>query len=155
MTFLYSQHPALMQYIEKYIPHIQGSRVFKPETTSFLANLGEDDEILAVVAFHDWTEFQVEVSIATDGNKRWLSRKFLDFVYSYAFIHSKKLRMTMITEETNENAINMHTGLGHVKEGCLRDWFGPGKNACIYGFTISDWENSRFILKNRKNKGIK
>jgi RimJ/RimL family protein N-acetyltransferase len=108
-------------------------------------SITEDDGTpVAVAVFDGWDEHAVELSITSDGTRRWAKRDFIEAVYSYAFDYAGKVRITMITAVSNQPAINMHDALGHTCEGRLRNWFGRGADAYIYSLTIEDWQVSKW-----------
>lgn len=111
------------------------------------------EETLAVVVFTNWSSLKhCEMDIASNGNANWCSRGFVCAVYDYVFNHAGMNRINLLVEVGNTAAINMHTKLDHVQEGVLREWFGPGRDAIIFGFTRKDFEASR-IHKRHKRQG--
>lgn len=148
--FVLSQDPRYMRFVEERTAHIDGIEVFDRANTWCCVHLGKRGEIIGVVAFSDWHVNYVEASIASDGTARWATRRFLAYCYGYALDYADKLRMNMVTAADNHPAINMHKALGHVQEGQLRDWFGPGRDALIFGFTKQDWKRSRWNPANQR-----
>lgn len=86
--------------------------------------LDEAGKILAVTVFNMFSEFNCEMSIATDGRKRWFSRQYAKQCYSYPFLQLGLRRVTGVAEEDNEAALNLNRKLGHVEEARLKHWFG-------------------------------
>lgn len=119
---------------------------FEPNSSRYLAYV-KDDEVLAVVVFDHWTLNQVEVSIATDGTKRWASRHFINEVFEYAFTLPTITRCNFVVEVENKNAIQLHESLRHPREGLLKDWFGIDKDAYLYRLTRREWESSKWRKK--------
>lgn len=149
----YRTSPALLQWAAQNL----GLIGFSPEARTISHMLQNDDgsvQPLAVVVFDRWTEFTCEVSIASDETGRWTSKGFIRTVYDYVFIHAKKLRMNMAVSLQNEKPINMHTALGHVVDGQLRDGFGEGHDGILYGFTKQDYLASKWhknLINERKD----
>lgn len=116
---------------------------FDPNDSRYLAYV-KGDEVLAVVVFDHWTKHHVEVSIATDGTKRWASRTFVREVFDYAFSLDTITRCNFVVEVENENAIRLHKALGHPEEGRMKDWFGEGKDALLFRLTRQEYHESKW-----------
>lgn len=124
-------------YFTKWVNDKIGSE-FTPENSRYIAYVS-GDEVLAVAVFDHWTKYQVEVSIASDGTKRWASRTFIRAIYDYAFTIPSCSRINMIVEVKNKDAIRLHEALGHTLEGQLVDWFGTGNDAFLYRLTKTEY----------------
>jgi RimJ/RimL family protein N-acetyltransferase len=106
--------------------------------------------ILAVIVLNHFTKHHVEASVAADGSKRSFSREFIHVVYDYVFRQAGLVRMNVVVAAENTASINIQEHLNHKREGTLRNWFGEGKDAHIYGMTRSDFECSRWNKNNKK-----
>jgi RimJ/RimL family protein N-acetyltransferase len=138
-----SNHEALLQWCQD---HVDTGAVFTPESTRCVALLDDDNDYapIAVVALDGWTVDAVEATITSDGTKRWANRRFISAVYEYVFDHCGKNRLNTISSEHNDAAIKMNKALGHVQEGYLREWFGPGESGYMFSFLRSDWVASKW-----------
>jgi RimJ/RimL family protein N-acetyltransferase len=139
---VYEQHPAFLDYL-----HDQLGVRFDPATTRTLSHLAQAEDgtlsILAVVAYSNWTNNSVELSIASSPCM-WASKRFIRAVYEYAFQHCGKLCIHMLVEDDNLAAKALHERLGH-KYGCrIEDWFGDGRDGHLFtwskkAFLASKW----------------
>lgn len=102
-----------------------------------LAKLNEDGSIAAVAIFNNFHEHDLEISIASDGERKWLDRRFLRAVFGYPFKMLQLKRVTGIVEEDNTAALDMDQRLGFVQEGRLRKWFGD-KDGIVFGMLAEE-----------------
>lgn len=149
---IYEQRPYFLPWVAAMLDRPQYD-----ETARTIASVDVkpdgSEETLAVVVFSKWSTLKhVELDIASNGKVNWCSPEFCLAVYDYAFIHAGCSRLNFIAEVSNQSALNMHMKLSHVQEGILREWFGPGRDAVIFGFTRKDFENSR-LQKRRIRQG--
>lgn len=97
---------------------------FDPAQCAWIAALNEDGTIAAVTVFNFVTTYNCEMSVASDGGRRWASRAFLGTCYRYAFRQLGLVRVTAVVEEDNTTSLTMCRKLGHVEEARLKNWFG-------------------------------
>jgi len=101
-----------------------------------IANLDNDGRILAVSVYSHFTDTNCEMSIASDGSSRWMSKGFLRASYAYPFLQCGLQRVTGIIEVGNDSALRLDEHIGMVREGVLRNWFitddGP-KDGIVMG----------------------
>jgi RimJ/RimL family protein N-acetyltransferase len=104
---------------------------------SVITNLANDERILAVVIYNNFTRRNCEISIASDGAGHWMTRPFLKAVFGYPFLLCKLRRITGVVEDGNERALRLNRHLGFVTEGRLRHWFGD-KDGIVMGLLPED-----------------
>lgn len=97
---------------------------FDPAQSTWITRLREDATPRVVVVYTRFSAHNCEMSIATDGDRRWASREFLRACYAYPFEQLKLARITGVVEEDNTRALTMNRKLGHIEEGRLKSWFG-------------------------------
>lgn len=97
---------------------------FDPAQSSWISNLHEDGSPSAVVVYTRFSTHNCEMSIATDGSRKWATREFLRQCYRYPFIQMGLCRVTGVVEDGNERALRLNRALGHVEEARLKAWFG-------------------------------
>lgn len=102
-----------------------------------IARLHEDGSIAAVALFTNFHEHDLEISIASDGSRKWLDRRFLRVVFGYPFKMLQMKRVTGIVEQDNTAALDMDRRLGFVEEGRLRKWFGD-KDGIVFGMLAEE-----------------
>lgn len=139
-----TNHPALLQFAANRISELNGINPWNTETARCVALLDAAYTPIAVAVFDSWTDNGCELSIATDGTKRWATRRFIRAVYSYAFDHCDKQRITMTVSVANLQALKLHQDLGHAMEGVLRDWHGEHQDAIVFSVLRREYVNSRW-----------
>ncbi len=97
---------------------------FDPNLTAWMTMLGANGEPVAVVVFNFFTTHNCEMSIATNGAKKWATKGFLRTCYRYAFVQLNLSRVTSVVEEDNADSIRLASKIGHVHEATLKCWFG-------------------------------
>ena len=102
-----------------------------------IAHLYDDGTIAAVAIYTNFHEWDLEMSIASDGGRKWLCRRFLRAAFGYPFKMLQLRRVTGIVEEDNAAALDMDQRLGFVKEGRLRKWFGD-KDGIVFGMLAEE-----------------
>ena len=125
---------------------------FVPEDTRTISHVRKNDDgtftVLAVIAFNRWSTNSAEASIASS-SPRWATWKFLNAAYRFIF-DTGRSKINFVVELSNAAAINMHKKLGNHLEGYLKDQFGEGNDAYLFGMTKSQFEQSKWFKKNNK-----
>lgn len=121
---------------------------FDPSTTRTIGHVEFQDgkiNILAVAAFHRWSPFGCEVTIASNGEKKKkASHAFIHTCFDFVFNHSKKLSLFSTIAVDNAKSIAVAHMLGLSKRGEIPEFFGPGKAGAIYTITKDEWLAGRF-----------
>lgn len=97
---------------------------YDPKDCAWLTNVSKSGEIQAVVVYNRFSPFNCEMSVASNGNKKWFNRESAKTWFGYPFNQMKLRRVTAVTETGNDKSIKMLEQLGFVKEAILRHWFG-------------------------------
>lgn len=80
-----------------------------------------DGEILAVVCYDTFTEFDCHMHIASNGSRRWISRALLREAFAYPFIQCGLRRVTGLVAASNKDAMRFDLHLGFRIEGLCRE----------------------------------
>lgn len=115
----HAQNPAYLEFANR----VLGVN-FDPSQAAWLTALNGDGTPAAVTVFSRFSPHDCEMSIASDGRRRWASRAFLGTCYRYAFNQLKLRRVTAVVQDDNEKSLIMLNKLGHVEEARLKHWFG-------------------------------
>lgn len=83
-----------------------------------------DGKPIAVAVYNRFSKHNCEMSIATDGGRRWATRAFLRTCYLYPFKQMNLRRVSAVVEEKNVRSLNLCRKLGHTEEARLKSWFG-------------------------------
>lgn len=139
--------PLLLAWIADHIDEQHGSLDCNPLETRSTVLFDEAGEPVVATAIDGWTKHSCDLTIASDGTKRWATKKFIVGTYNYIFNICGKSRINMITAARNEPAMRMMKALGHVQEGYHVDYFGPGLDATSWRFNRADYEKSRWFVE--------
>ncbi len=92
--------------------------------------LEREGEIRAVVVFDGFSETDVQMHIASDGTRAWMSKSLLLSAFGYPFSQLGKLRVTGLVPAHNADALAFDKHLGFVREG-YHPKAGPGGSDLI------------------------
>lgn len=90
-----------------------------------------EGRIIAGVAYANWNGPNVECHIASDGSKRWMTKRYLWTIFDYPFNQLKVKRITVCVGEGNEASNRFVRHLGFILETVLADAHPTG-GLCIY-----------------------
>lgn len=96
---------------------------FSPDQSVWISHI-VDGSPIAVTVYNRFSKHNCEMSIATDGGKRWATRAFLRASYLYPFKQLNLDRISAVVEEKNANSLTLCRKLGHEEEARLKSWFG-------------------------------
>ena len=82
---------------------------------------GIDDgvELIAGVVFNDYNGVNMNMHVASDDSKRWMTRELLWLVFDYAFNQAKVERITGLVGEKNWQARKFDEHIGFTQETTL------------------------------------
>lgn len=106
-----------------------------PETTNFLA-YAPNGKIEACIIFAHYSGNDIELTAASDSR---FPRHLLKAAFTYVVEQCGCDRITFKTPPDNLKAIACNERLGAVLEGRQRDFYGPGKDALVFGLLRKDF----------------
>ena len=140
----FDQDPIFIDYINKEL-----KVNFDPADSRTVSHIRKNDDgtytILAVLLYNRWATHSCEASIASS-TKHWISWEYLHACYSYIF-NTGRTRINYVVEVDNKAALNLHRKLQHEELTLLRDLFGEGKDAYLFGITKREYEAGRWFKK--------
>lgn len=86
-----------------------------------------EGKLIAGVAYANWNGPNVECHIASDGSKRWLTRRFLWTIFDYPFNQLGVKRITVCVGEGNAASNRFVRHLGFTIEAELADAHPTGR----------------------------
>ena len=116
--------------VARFVGSRVGVTIFPPWTAM---GIERDGEVIAGVVFNCFTGHDIHATVAGYG---W-TRGFLADVGNYVFDQIKCARITAITEQPQVE--NLAVQLGGRREGVLRDYFGPDRDAIVIGILKSEY----------------
>lgn len=104
----------------------------------------ENNELIAGVVFNDYNGININMHVASDNTKNWMTREFLWMVFDYAFNQAKVQRITGLVGENNWHARKFDEHIGFTLETTL-DRAHPDGRMLIYRMFREDckWLNIR------------
>lgn len=79
----------------------------------------KDGEIVAGVVYCNWNGPNVECHIASDGSRRWMTKKYLHTIFDYPYNQLKSDRITVCIGEGNTDSRRFVEHLGFTLEARL------------------------------------
>lgn len=124
----FDQKPEYFQFVTG----ILGGNYAHGGDCKVLTKLHDDGSIACVVAYTRFSKTNLEMSIASDGSKTWVNRKFIQAAFAYPFLQLGKRRVLSIAHEDNHAVLDQDRRLGFVEEGRLRKWYGD-RDGILFG----------------------
>ncbi len=97
--------------------------------------LNRFNQRVGAAIFNDFADRNIELTVYGLGA---FQRGVCLWMANYCFIQNDCLRVTTRTEASNLYVRKLLEHHGWVKEGTLRDWYGSGDDAIIYGLLRED-----------------
>lgn len=82
--------------------------------------LERDGKLVAGVVYNEWNGVNINMHVASDGSKRWMTREYLKACFEYPFNQAKVLRVTGLVGEGNLAARKFDEHLGFELETTLK-----------------------------------
>lgn len=79
----------------------------------------EDGKLIAGVVFNEYNGANINMHVASDGSKRWMTKQLLWMVFDYAFNQAKVKRITGLVASNNIAARKFDEHIGFVHETTL------------------------------------
>lgn len=93
----------------------------------------EGERIVFVVVYSRFSSRNCELSIATDGTKRWATRRSLRAIFHVPFNQWGLRRTTFVINAENKVSIDLCERLGAVREGVVRKCFPGDADGLVLG----------------------
>ncbi|SEH89895.1 GNAT family N-acetyltransferase [Paraburkholderia hospita] len=77
----------------------------------------KDGELLAVIVFDGFSGSDMNMHVASDGTRQWLTRELLTAAFAYPFIQCGVRRVTGLVPAKNAAALKFDQHLGFRREG--------------------------------------
>lgn len=103
-------------------------------------NIARQEDVLTVCALSRWTPHSCEATLASNGAKRAkASREYIWTIFNHVFNVHGRSRLYVFVGVENAKSIVIQAMLGLTQEAVLRDHFGEGKDALLFGITKTQW----------------
>lgn len=137
---IYGQEERLLPWAQERI-----GVVFRRDAYSL--GLEKNGELVAVVVYDGFSEFDCNMHIASDGTSAWMNKSLLVSAFAYPFVQLKLKRVTGLVPAKNEAALKFDEHLGFQREGLHPKACGDDDMISL-GLLK---ENCRFIPKGELN----
>lgn len=84
---------------------------------AYSIGLERDGELVAVVVFDSFSDWDCNMHIASDGTSAWLNKALLLAAFGYPFTQLGLNRLTALVPAKNEAALRFDEHIGFVREG--------------------------------------
>ena len=104
----------------------------------------QDGALIAGVVFNEWNGVNINMHVASDGTRRWMTKELLWMVFDYAFNQAKVKRITGLVGEGNAVARAFDEHIGFRLETTLKSAHPTG-DLLVYAMFREDcrWLNIR------------
>lgn len=109
---------------------------FEPVKSKCISAVDDDGEIMAVIAFSNFTHWNCEISAAAV-KSGWRTPEFVHTVFYYVFVTCGKIRATTIIREDNVKSIALQYKFGFTKEAVLKNLYGD-KDGIVFRLLKED-----------------
>ncbi len=107
------------------------------------------NKLIAGIVFSIYSKYNVYLTIYSE-DKRWCSRRVINFVYEYCFNVLGRKKITCIADKSNKKIRKLLTRLGFRLEGVVRYGRLNGKPAFLFGLCFDDKERYKFLKNGDK-----
>jgi len=98
---------------------------------------GREGRLVAGVVFNEFNGVNIQMHVASDGSRHWMTRQYLWTCFDYPFNQAKVKRITGLVGEGNWQARRFDEHLGFVLEATL-EGAHPTGNLLIYRMWKAD-----------------
>lgn len=105
---------------------------FSPESCRWVAGLA-DGCVVFVVVYSRFSARNCELTIATDGTRRWATRQSLREIFGLPFLLWGLRRVTFVVRADNVPSLDMLVRLGAKKEGVIEAAFDGDVDGVVFG----------------------
>lgn len=108
--------------------------VWVPGASCTIGHIGADGQPIAVVSYDFYNGANINMHVAAEPGKHWLTREFLWYIFHYPFMQLKVKRVTAPISSGNLHAQKFVENVGFHLEATLKD-ADPEGDMLIYCMT--------------------
>ena len=132
MTLVFRMDEFVAQWVAQ---RVKG---FSPNPGQYVAiGIADGQRLIAGAVYHDYTRNGIGMTLAAD-SPRWATKGNIAALLRYPFEQLNVRRITVSAERKNSRSRKLIEGVGFKLEGVLREGFGAGKDAILYGMLKKD-----------------
>jgi len=126
-TTIYGQDARVLDFMAEHLSDCE------LPADSITLGVESNGELIAGVAFENYTKQNISIHVAALDGRHWLSKDFLFRVFAYPFLQLNCHRVTGLVRVDNLKAQKLDEHLGFVREGIVRRGATDGTDFIIYG----------------------
>ena len=126
-TTIYGQDARVLDFMAEHLSDCE------LPADSVTLGVESDGELIAGVAFENYTKTGISIHVAALEGRHWLSKDFLFRVFAYPFLQLGCHRVTGLVRVDNLKAQKLDEHLGFVREGIIRRGATDGTDFIMYG----------------------
>ena len=133
---------AIGAWVAARIPHIESAADFGAYEAVGVQDA--DGRMVAGCIYHNYLRryANCEISFAAD-TPRFATRGVIRGLLSVPFGQYACRRVTLLVPIGATRTIRFVSGIGFVREGCIRDMYDTKKHGLVYGMTVRDYDRLR------------
>lgn len=109
-------------------------------------------ELVCGVVYSAWNGDSLEISIAAT-DPRWATPDVVADILAVPFEQYGAKSIWATALRKNRRVRRLMEGVGFKLEGIRRRHWASGRDACIYGMTVTDWQKSKYHeLRQRRRR---
>lgn len=108
-----------------------------------------DKKLVAGICFSVYSKYNIYLTIYSN-DKRWCSRRVINFVYEYCFNVLNRKKITCIADKSNRKIRKLLTMLGFRLEGVVKYGRLNGRPAFLFGLCFDDKARYKFLRNGDK-----
>jgi RimJ/RimL family protein N-acetyltransferase len=141
MRLVFGHDADIAEWTASRIPHVGDADTFGPMAA---VGVADDEHIVAGCVYHNYrAEYGIcEISFAA-ATPKWATRGIIRALLSVPFEQYECRRVTLMIPHDEPRTKRFCGGIGFVREGCVRELFGPRRHGEIYGMTRRDYDRLR------------
>jgi RimJ/RimL family protein N-acetyltransferase len=105
-----------------------------------VALVDDNNQFQAVTVYSAYTSQNIDMHIAADKSRNWLSRSYFNASFYLPFRVLEVPRVTGLIKAGNERSAHFVERLGFTLEGRMRKAFDDGKDLLLYGFLLEEYQ---------------
>lgn len=126
-TTIYDQDARVLDFMAEHLSDCE------LPADSVTLGVESNGELIAGVAFENYTKTNISIHVAALEGRHWLSKDFLFRVFAYPFLQLGCNRVTGLVRVDNIKAQRLDEHLGFVQEGIIRRGATDGTDYIMYG----------------------
>lgn len=148
MKLLFDHKTEVGVWVAARLKHVRSVESFGDYT--HIGILDHENRLVGAVIYHGYRAdyFDIQMSVASDGNKRWLSRSVLASLFAYPFDQLGVQRITTLVAKRNKACLILCRKLGFRYEGTMKKGFGKD-DLVISGMLKKDWNKTVYASHER------